>query len=200
MGNIVDTGNDRIKNGIVTSIDTNFTPRIELAVRSLNAFSGRDPINVTANSERGKRVRITASFEKISKRNNTLHVLNTNDETRKFISDEVSELSVAGTHFDRQPHTHHNGVFSVLNLPAKIDLVSIHSIFLPGLTWHANPTLHHKLPNKKQPMVMPLASCFFLWSYYSKSVGHELVWPANNSIRTLFGHPMIFMFFLNFFR
>ena len=134
MGNIVDTGKARIQNAILTAIDKNFTPRIELAVRSSNASSERDAISVTSNSEGGKRVKITASSEKIFKRNKTIHVLNTNDETRKFIPDEVRELSVPGTHFDRQPHPHHNGVFSVLNLPAKIDLVSLHSIFFPGLT------------------------------------------------------------------
>ena len=47
------------------------------------------------------------NFENVSKRNNTLHVFNTNDETQIDIPDEVSELSVPGTHYDRQPHTHH---------------------------------------------------------------------------------------------
>ena len=51
---------------------------------------------------------ITASFENVSERNNTFHALNVNDETRKNITDEVSELSVLGTHFDRQSHTHHS--------------------------------------------------------------------------------------------
>ena len=39
--------------------------------------------------------------------NNTLHVLNTNDETRKKVPDDVSELSVPDTLCDRQPHAHH---------------------------------------------------------------------------------------------
>ena len=30
-----------------------------------------------------------------------------NDETGNNIPDEVSELSVPGTHFDRKPHIHH---------------------------------------------------------------------------------------------
>ena len=33
-------------------------------------------------------------------------MLNTKDETQNNISDEVSELSVPGTHFDRQIYTH----------------------------------------------------------------------------------------------
>ena len=48
--------------------------------------------------------------------NNTLHFLNANDETRNNIPDEISELSVPGTIFDRQPHTHRsNGSSSVQN-------------------------------------------------------------------------------------
>ena len=50
---------------------------------------------------------ITAPFENVSERNNTLHVFNTNDETRDNNPDEVIELSVPGAHFDRQSNTHH---------------------------------------------------------------------------------------------
>ena len=61
-----------------------------------------------ATSERGEHIGITAPFENVSKSNNTLDVFNTIDETRNNIPDEVSELSVPGTHFDRQSHIHHN--------------------------------------------------------------------------------------------
>ena len=60
-----------------------------------------------ASSERGEYIGITALFENVSQRNNALHVLNTNDETRNKIPDQLSELSIPDTHFDRQPHTHH---------------------------------------------------------------------------------------------
>ena len=79
MGNIVDSVEDRIQNAILTTIDDIITPRIQIAVRSINASSGRDATSVTADSERGERIGITASFENISERNNTLHLLNTND-------------------------------------------------------------------------------------------------------------------------
>ena len=107
MSNIVDTVEDRIQNAILTAIDNIVVPKIELAIKSINASSGRDATSVSANSERGEHVGISTSFENASGNNNTLGVSNVNDETRHNIPDEVSELSVPVTHFDRQPHTHH---------------------------------------------------------------------------------------------
>ena len=62
---------------------------------------------MVANPERGERLGINASFENASGNHNILHVSNVNDETRHNIPDEVNELSVSETHFDRQAHTHH---------------------------------------------------------------------------------------------
>ena len=107
MGNIIDTVEDRIQNAILTAIDNIVSPKIELAIRSINASSGRDVTSVSANSERREQVGINTSFENASGNNNTLGVSNVNDETRHDIPDEVGELSVPETHFDRQPHTHH---------------------------------------------------------------------------------------------
>ena len=53
MGNIVDTVEDRIQNAILTAIDSNITPKIGLAISSINASSGRDMTSVMASSERG---------------------------------------------------------------------------------------------------------------------------------------------------
>ena len=50
--------------------------------------------------------RNTATFDNASENNNVLLISNVNDETRNNIPDEVSELSVPETRFDRQPHTH----------------------------------------------------------------------------------------------
>ena len=108
MNNIVDTVEDRVQNAILSAIENIVAPKIELAIRSINASSGRDATSVTANSERGERVGINASFENASENNNTLRVPNVNDETRLNIPDEVSELSVSETRFDRQPQTHHS--------------------------------------------------------------------------------------------
>ena len=107
LNNIVDTVEDRIQNAILTAIENIVAPKIELAIRSITVSSGRDTTSVTANSERGERVGINAFFENASESNNTLRVPNVNDETRLSIPDEVSELSVPETRFDRQPQTHH---------------------------------------------------------------------------------------------
>ena len=107
MSNIVDTVEDRIQNAILTAIENIVAPKIELAIRSINSSSGRDATSVSANSERRERVGINASFENASRNNDTLDTSNVNDETRHNNPDEVSELSVPETHFDRQAHTHH---------------------------------------------------------------------------------------------
>ena len=107
MSNFVDTVEDRIQNAILTAIDNIVAPKIELAISSINACSGRDVTNVTANSEPGERVEINAPFENASENNNIVHISNVNDESPHNIPDEVSELSVPETRFGRQTHTHH---------------------------------------------------------------------------------------------
>ena len=110
MGNIADTVGDRIQNSILTAIENIVAPKIEQAIRSIFASSGLDATSVSANSECRERIRISASFENASENNDTLDVPNVNDETRHNIPDEVSELLVPETHFDRQAHTHRNYV------------------------------------------------------------------------------------------
>ena len=108
MNNIVDTVEDRIQTASLTAIDNIIAPKIELAIRWINASSGRDVASVSVNSERKEHVGINAPFENASRNEDTLDVSNVNDETRHNIPDEVSGLSVPETHFDRQPHTHHS--------------------------------------------------------------------------------------------
>ena len=131
MSNIVDTVEDRIQNAILTAIDNIVTPKIELAIRSINASSGRDVTSVSANSERREHVGINASFENASRNDDTLGVSNVNDETRHNIPDEVSELLVPETHFDWQPQTHHSisGVFDVNPNHWRDFLDTSHSIY-----------------------------------------------------------------------
>ena len=107
VGKIVYTVEDRIQNAVFSAIGSTSTPKIELVFSSINAPSGRDATSVMVSLELGENIEITAFFENVSGKNNTLHVVITNDETRNKIPDEVSELSVTGTYFTRQPHTHH---------------------------------------------------------------------------------------------
>ena len=62
-------------------MDNIITPKIELAVRSLNALSGLEVAKVTANSERGKHVGITVAFENVSDGIITFHELNKTDDS-----------------------------------------------------------------------------------------------------------------------
>ena len=104
----VHTVKDRIQNAFSTTTDSIVAPKIELAIKSINASSGRDATSDTANSERGEYVWINASSENASGINNVLHLSNVNDETRKNIPDEVDKLPVPETYSDWQPHTHHS--------------------------------------------------------------------------------------------
>ena len=122
MSNIVDTVEDRIQNAILIAIDSLITPNIELVIMSKNASSGREANSVMASSEHGEHIGITAPSENVSERNNTLHVLNVNDDTQNIFPDEVSELSIPGTHFDRQPHTHHTNPDYIFFPVSKINV------------------------------------------------------------------------------
>ena len=105
--NIVDAAEERIQNANLIAIDSIATPKTGIAIRSTNASSGQDATSVSANSQRGERIGITAPFENASENNNVLHISNVNDETRKYILDEVSESLVQETRIDRQTHAHH---------------------------------------------------------------------------------------------
>ena len=107
MSNIVDTVEDRIQNAILVAIDNIIAPKIELAIRSINASSGRDVTSVSGNSERRDHKRMNTSFGSASENNGTLGMTNANDETRCNPHDRVGELSVAGTQFDQQSPAHH---------------------------------------------------------------------------------------------
>ena len=151
MNNIVDTVEDRIQNAILAAIENIVTPKIELAIRSINASSGRDATSVCADSERKERVGINASFENASKNNDTLDVSNINDETRHNNPDEVSELSVPETRFDRQPQTHHMVTGAKEQIHNHHDMVARGSEeFRNGnhkMTGSSNPD-HHMVPGQ----------------------------------------------------
>ena len=100
---------DKIQISVLSAID-NVIPRIELAVKSVTASSGWVAASITAKSEHRGHTGINTFFESVSERIFTNHEINADDETRRNIPDEVSELSVPRTHLDRQSHTHHNNI------------------------------------------------------------------------------------------
>ena len=139
MSNIIDTVEVRIQNAILTAIENIVTPKIELAIRSTNASSGRDVTSGIANSERGEQAGIDAFFEDASGNNKKC---NRNDETRTNTPNEASGLPVPETHFDRQPHTHH--------------MVTGHSNPIHHMvTGHSNPTHHMVTGQKDQTNQIP---------------------------------------------
>ena len=107
MNNIVDTVEDRIQNAILVPIDIVVAPKIELAIKLINASCGRDVTSVAEKSECWEHIEINASFGKASGKNNVQQISNGNDETQNYTPDEVSELSVPEARFDRQTHSHH---------------------------------------------------------------------------------------------
>ena len=107
MCNIVDRVEDRIQNAILPAIDNIIATNIELTIGSINASSGRVVTSVNANSESGGHAGVGASFENSSENNIVSHVSNVNDKTRRDFPDEVSEVLISGSRFDRQSHTHH---------------------------------------------------------------------------------------------
>ena len=143
MSNIVDTVEDRIQNAILTAIENVVAPKIELAIRSINASSGQDVTSASATSERREYIGSNVPFENASENNNTLGVTNVYDETRHNIPDEVSELSVPGTHFDRQAHTHH------MVTGAKKQIHNHHDIVARGSEEFCNG--HHKMAGPSNP-------------------------------------------------
>ena len=80
MSNVIETVEDRIQNAILTAMDPVITPRIELAVNLMNTFSARD-WSVTANSEYGEEVWISAPYGNVSERKSTFRELNITNET-----------------------------------------------------------------------------------------------------------------------
>ena len=85
--NFVETDEDKIQKAILTAININIAPKIELVVRSIAASSGREMANTRTESEREERVGITALFEYASENYIVLDVSNMNEETQNYIPD-----------------------------------------------------------------------------------------------------------------
>ena len=107
MSIITDTFQDRIQNATLTATDFINAPKIELVVGSVNASTAWEMASTRTELEREERVGISAPSESASENNKVLHLSNMNEETQNNILDDISELSVPGTRFDRQSHNHH---------------------------------------------------------------------------------------------
>ena len=107
MGKVVDAVENWVQKEILTNIINIITPRVDVALRLMNASSGRGASSVKANSEQEERVVITVSFENESEKNNKFQDFSANAETRRNFSNEKIDLSVPGTQFDRQTQNHH---------------------------------------------------------------------------------------------
>ena len=81
INDIVDTVEDRIQKATLTTNDSIITAEIILAFISITASSGRGATIVMTNSKSGEHLGITAPFENVSERNNTLHVFISNINT-----------------------------------------------------------------------------------------------------------------------
>ena len=96
MSNVIEKVEDRIQNANYSSLDNFITPRIELTVSSTNAQrTGGDIAGITASSERGEQVEISAPFGNVFDRNSTLRKLNWTDETWRYNPDEINEFPVS---------------------------------------------------------------------------------------------------------
>ena len=62
MSNFVDTAKDKNQNPILTTTDSIVAPKMELAIRSIKASPGQESTSVTAYSERGEHIGVTAPF------------------------------------------------------------------------------------------------------------------------------------------
>ena len=94
MSSMVDTVEYRVRNAILTAIDSIVAAKTDLAIRSVNLSSERDATSVIATSQSNEEIGSRDIFENASENKLVHHISNLNDETRNNIPDEVSELSV----------------------------------------------------------------------------------------------------------
>ena len=79
-----------------------------LAVRSINALSGRDVDSVPANVKRWEQIEKSAPYGNVSNRSSTFRKLNLTDEIRGYNPDKVNEFLASEARSDRQQQNHHN--------------------------------------------------------------------------------------------
>ena len=122
VDSVMTTVETRVQGAVLTAIENLVIPRIELAMKSVNASTERVEVSVVLNPDQRdfsgniESLQLTASSRLNSHTN-----LNRFDETRGNITVESGDLLVNGRNIDRQTHTHHRNktlfVLSYKSLP-----------------------------------------------------------------------------------
>ena len=113
---VMTTLETRFQDAVLTAIENLVIPRVEMAMKSINASSGRNQdVNVMERDQRDfsgdiEDLRMTASS-----RINPYTDLNKIDKTRGNSALEVNDLVVNEKNIDRQTHTHHTCCFIAVN-------------------------------------------------------------------------------------
>ena len=113
--NVITTIETKVRDAILTAIESLVVPGVELAIKSVNAFYGRDVSSVVPDPNQKE---FPGNIEGLqmtaSSRINSITELNKIDETRGNITNESGDLSINGKDFDRQTRTHHRHEIEML--------------------------------------------------------------------------------------
>ena len=113
MDSVLTTVETKVQDGILTAIESLVIPGVELAMKSVNASSGRClGGNVLKTVKRDFPGNIEGLRMTASSRINSYTDLNKIDETSGNSTVEVGDLVINERKFDWQTHAHHN--FSLL--------------------------------------------------------------------------------------
>ena len=114
VDNVITTVKTRVQDAVLTAVKNFVIPRLELALKSANASSGR---SVDGNVLQPDQSDFSGSIEgqqtTASSRINSRTDLNRINETRGNITVEEVNLLVNERNIDRQSHTHHNHIWKL---------------------------------------------------------------------------------------
>ena len=109
VDNVITTIETRVQDALLTAIENLVIPRVELALKSANASSGRSvDSNVLEPDQRDFSGNIEGLQMTALSRINSRTDSNRIDETRDNITVEEGDLLVNERNIDRQTHTHHS--------------------------------------------------------------------------------------------
>ena len=112
VDNLMTSVETRVQDAVLTAMENLVNPRVELAMKSVNASSGRGVSNVVMDPDRKAFSGIIENLQRTaSSRINSHTDLNRFDETRSNITKEGSDLSVIEKNMHRPTHTYHIQVY-----------------------------------------------------------------------------------------